>query len=68
MLQGTNSQHIFKDLVDSFGLSISLRVIRLIEIQLHIYQLMQSFPELCSELGTFVGYDLLRYTMKTDYS
>jgi hypothetical protein len=59
VLQSTRSQHILKNLIDSLGLTTSLRVISRIEAQLGIQGFMQPFPELRSKLSSCIRHNLL---------
>jgi hypothetical protein len=49
-------------------LLVNLGMIGQTKVKLHTHQLMQSFPELRSELGTSIRHNFLRHTVKTNNS
>jgi hypothetical protein len=54
ILQRTGSQHVFKDLIGPFGLTIYLRMIGGTEIQMCTQGFMQLLPEMRGELSSSI--------------
>jgi hypothetical protein len=67
ILHSTSSQHVFQNLIHSFGLSIGLRVISRTEAQLGIQGFMYPLSKPQSKLCPSVRHNLLWHSMQIDY-
>jgi hypothetical protein len=62
----TSSEHVFKDLINSFGLSISLWMVCRASNQLGSERRLQLLSEACNELCPSIRNDYLRDTMQSN--
>jgi hypothetical protein len=67
VLQSTSSQHVFKNLIYSLGLSTGLRMIRRTKSQLGIQGFKQTLPKLWSKLSSSIRPNLLGHSMHSNY-
>jgi hypothetical protein len=67
ILHSTGSQHIFKNLIYPFVLTISLRMISKTEAQLGIQGFMHPLPKHQSKLSPSIQHNLLWHSIEIDY-